>query len=134
MDTASGALPLTYAIASQAIPQVSAGKVKTLAVVGNTRSQLLPGVPTVDEIVPGFEAPPGWTALFAPAGMPTPVLQRLHAETVRAINSPDCNSKIIALGYEPMPSKSPEEFSALVKRQIALVSRMVNSAGIKVAD
>lgn len=133
-DTASGALPLTYVIASQGMPQVSAGKVKALAVVGNSRSLQLPGVPTVDEVVAGFEPPPGWTGLFAPAGIPTSVLQRLHADAVKAITSPECTSKIVALAHEPIPSKSPEEFAALVKRQIALVGRIVNAAGIKATE
>jgi tripartite-type tricarboxylate transporter receptor subunit TctC len=134
MDTASGALPLTYVIASQGLPQVTAGKVKALAVVGNSRLQQLPSVPAVDEVVAGFEPPPGWTGLFVPAGMPASLLQRVHADAVKAITSTECTSKIIALAHEPIPSKSPEEFSALVKRQIALVSRIVSSAGIKAAE
>jgi tripartite-type tricarboxylate transporter receptor subunit TctC len=95
---------------------------------------LLPDVPVVAEVVPGFEVPPAWTALFGPANLPQGVLRRIHSDTVKAVTSPEGRAKILDVGFEPMASKSPEEFAAQVKRQIALVERIVKAAGIPPVD
>ena len=113
---------------------VKSGKLRALAVLGDSRSSLLPDVPTVQEVLPGFEPPPAWTGLFAPAGLPAPVLRRLHDDAVKAVNSPEGRERLLAAEFEPRTSPSPERFAADIRRDVALVAKIIKAAGIDPAD
>jgi len=134
LDAASGALQLSFAVSAQAMPLIKTGKVKLVAVLADSRFAPMPEVPTIAEALPGFDSPPRWTGLFVPAGVPAPIVRRLHADFVRAINSPEGRARILDTGFEPMTNKSPEEFAALIKSQIELVARIVKTARIPKSD
>ena len=92
----------------------------------------LHGVPTVDEAgVKGFEDYT-WNGLSAPAGVPRDVLTRLHAEVVKALQSPDLRSRFAAQGIEIAPSASYEEFTAFVRDEVARNAKLARDANIKV--
>jgi tripartite-type tricarboxylate transporter receptor subunit TctC len=133
-DVVAGQIPTTFAISGLVVPAVRAGKVKALAIMRESRFNALPDVPTVGEIVPGFETPPSWTGLFAPAGMAQPLLLRVHADVVKALNKPEIRGKLAAQHFEVITHETPEAFAAQVKRQIELVGRIVKGAGIKPGD
>ena len=133
-DTVAGQIPTTFAISGLVVPAVRAGKLKALAIVRDVRFKALPDVPTVGEIVPGFETPPSWTGLFGPAGLPQPLLRRIHAAVLRALNKPEIRAKLADQHFEVITNETPEEFAAQIKRQIDLVGKIVKSAGIKPAD
>jgi tripartite-type tricarboxylate transporter receptor subunit TctC len=126
----SGQIPVTYAILGSIGPYLRSGKVIALARVGTSRLESMPQIPALSEMVPGFQPPPGWEGMFAPAGLPLPILQRLNADAVRALNLPQTKSKISDLGFEIM-GNTPEQFSALIKSQIDLVSSIAKSANIQ---
>lgn len=126
----SGQIPVTYAILGSIGPHLRAGKVVPLARVGSSRLESMPQVPALTEIAPGFEPPPGWEGMFAPAGLPQPVLRRLHADAVKALALPQTKAKITDLGFDII-GNTPEEFTALIKSQIELVSRIAKSAKIQ---
>src|SRR5512147_1153816 len=88
--------------------QVRAGRLRGLAVTSPRRIASLPDLPAVAEALPGFEIV-GWYGVLGPARMPEPVVARLHAEFVKALNSPDMHERIVADGSEPVGS-SPEAF------------------------
>jgi tripartite-type tricarboxylate transporter receptor subunit TctC len=124
----------TFAISGLAVPAVRAGKIKALAVNRNTRFSALPDVPTVAEVVPGFETPPSWTGLFGPASMPQPLLRQVHALAVRALTAPPVRAKLAEGYFDVITNATPEEFQAQLKREIDLVGRIVKSANIQAAD
>jgi tripartite-type tricarboxylate transporter receptor subunit TctC len=71
-----------------------------------------------------------WFGLLAPAGTPRPIINRLNAETIKALNTPEIKTAIAATGLELMPG-SPEQFAEYIKSQIAKFSAIAKTAGIK---
>jgi tripartite-type tricarboxylate transporter receptor subunit TctC len=130
VDTVTGQVQTALSTYSGALPHVSAGKLRILAVVRDARSARLPDVPTVAEAVPGFEAPSSGVGIFAPAGTPSAILNRIQSEIARASKDPEAQQKLRDGAYEVLAS-TPEEFTARMKREIALTARLVKSAGIK---
>ena len=126
----SGQIPVTYAILGSIGPHLRAGKVVALARVGSTRLESMPQVPALTEIAPGFEPPPGWEGMFGPAGLPQPILRRLNTDAVKALGLPQSKVKLNELGFDII-ANTPEEFTALIRSQIELVSRIAKSAKIQ---
>ena len=115
----SGEVPLTIvSIAGGAMPNIKAGKVKILAMIGAKRYPGLPNVPNLPEVVPGFEPPPTWIAFFGPAKMPKPVTDRLRnalADAGRAVKA-----LVAALEKDPPPfrTKASAEIVAGARRRL----------------
>ena len=113
-------------------PHVRDGKLRALAVASPNRNRNLPGIPTVAEVgYAGMELD-FWFGLFAPAGTPPAVVQRLHKEFVAAINNPDVTKKILDTGLDVTTSRSPEEFAALVASDAVRLGKMVKDSGARV--
>lgn len=129
IDVVTGQLPLTYAITGAAGTFIKSGKIKVLGVVKNQRVALLPDVPAFGEVMPKFQQPPNWTAIFGPGGLPPPVLARLNSAIVKSMHHPDAQARWISNGYEVI-GNTPEEFATQIKLQTALVASIVKSAGI----
>ena len=110
--------------------QLSSGKLRILAVLENRRYAGLAQVPTLGELVPGFEPTPSWTGLFGPAGLAPAITERLNGAFRKALEAPevktfmDDNGAILTAG-------TPAEFAATVKRDLALAAKAVKAAGIK---
>lgn len=112
------------------LPFVRSGKLRALAVGTLVRSPSLPEVPTVAESgYPGFEASL-WLAVFAPAGTPAPVLERLQKEIRAVVQAPDSADVIGKAGAEPV-SSSPAELAAIVRDGIVKYAKVVKMAGVK---
>jgi tripartite-type tricarboxylate transporter receptor subunit TctC len=90
---------------------------------------LLPDVPAMAEVLPGFDMV-NWWGLFVPAGTPQPIIGRLNAELVKIMRSPDVVDRFAGLGVEAL-SSTPEELTALVKAEIASFGRLIKAANIK---
>jgi tripartite-type tricarboxylate transporter receptor subunit TctC len=129
-DLMNGQLQLGFPDALVVIPHVKAGRIRALGVTSRQRLTSLPEVPTVSEAgVPGYDSV-GWYGLFAPAGMPKDVRNRLHSEFVRAMRTPDVIEKFSS--HEAvLGGNSPEEFTAYVRAEYAKWSKVVKAAGIK---
>jgi len=112
------------------IKQIEAGKARAIATTGSRRAELMPDVPTVAEQgYPGYEAL-NWYGFLGPAGMPKPIVDRLHDEIAKAIANPDVVAAMKKTGVEPQSSR-PEEFAAYIKREYATWGKVIKQAGIK---
>jgi tripartite-type tricarboxylate transporter receptor subunit TctC len=129
-DVVSGELHTAFSLYGSIVPFLNTGKVKALAVVRDTRSPRLPGVPTIAEAIPGFEAPASWTGIFAPAGLPPALARRIQSEFAKAAKDADTAAKLAEGGFDVVAS-TPEDFAAHMKREIALIARLAKAAGIK---
>ena len=109
---------------------IKAGKLRALAVTSSKRTSLFPDVPTIAEAgVPGYEIG-SWQAVYAPAGTPKPIVERLNAEIVKALKSPDIAERFAGLGMEPVANTSAQmaEFN---KAEVAKWAKIVKEANIK---
>ena len=113
-----------------ALPHVNNGKLKAIAVTSAKRALSLPNVPTLAEAgVPGYEAT-SWNGLFAPARTPRPIIDKIHAEVVKILNTPDVRDKLVAAGSDPVGS-TPEEFLAYIKLELARWGKVIRDNNIK---
>ncbi|MSQ52508.1 MAG: tripartite tricarboxylate transporter substrate binding protein [Betaproteobacteria bacterium] len=129
-DTVSGRIATSFSIYAAALPFINSGKIKVLAVVLDTRSSRLPSVPAVAEAIPGFEAPSSWTGIFSPAGMSPALARRIQSEFAKAAKDPATLAKLTQGGFDVVATP-PEEFAESIKREVALITRLVKASGIK---
>jgi tripartite-type tricarboxylate transporter receptor subunit TctC len=128
-----GEVDFAFGPLGNAIGHIRSGKLRALGMTGSRRSSVIPEVPTMAEAgVPELELT-GWLGLFAPAGTPRPVIERLHAALVSTISSPEVRERFPALGYEPVGS-TPEDFSARFKRDLTVYARVIQEARIPLQD
>jgi tripartite-type tricarboxylate transporter receptor subunit TctC len=112
------------------LQQILAGQVRALAVAGDARSRDLPDVPTVDETGFGhFDASTTY-ALFGPAGTPTDIVDKVHDEIAKALQSEDVQAKLRTAGVEPKIG-SPEQVSAMLDARVPQWAEVITSAGIR---
>ena len=106
------------------------GKLRSLAVTSSKRSVAAPEVPTVAESgVPGFDVT-AWYGVSVPAKTPRPIVDKLNAEFVRAVKSPDLHDKLVKSGADPAGT-TPEDYTAFVQKEIAKWDKVIKAAGIK---
>ncbi|HEX2825034.1 MAG TPA: tripartite tricarboxylate transporter substrate binding protein [Burkholderiales bacterium] len=126
----SGEVQLTFNNILAALPHVQGGKLKAIAITSRERSKSLPKVPTVAEAgVPGYEAT-SWNGMFAPARTPTAIVNKLNAEVVRILKTPEVRDRFIAMGADPVAS-TPEQFGAYVKSEIARWGKVIRDNNIQ---
>ena len=130
-DLAGGQIQMLFGVLASTLPQIEAGKFKLLAINGNKRFKSMPDVPTMREVLPTYDRPPGWMAYFGPAGLPQPITNRLHAEIVKGMNHPDTIAIFDKLGLGIEVSDSPEQYAAEVKKHYAASGALVKAAGIQ---
>lgn len=129
-DVLSGRIQLAVIGIPAAAPHIKAGKLRALALIAPRRSPVLPDVPTVAEAgLPKFEVTT-WYGVLAPAGTPKAIVLRLNAELARTMHAPELKERFDALATDPVTS-TPEEFAALIKREIAKWGEVVREAGLK---
>ncbi|MFO1323323.1 MAG: tripartite tricarboxylate transporter substrate binding protein [Burkholderiales bacterium] len=129
-DLVGGQIQLDFDTTSSAMAFIKSGKVKALAVMSPKRTPELPDVPTLAEAgLPGVEMTT-WYGLFVTAGTPKAVVDRLYAETMKAIKDPDVQKKLVGLGGEP-GNATQAEFAALVKSDYDRFGRLIKDANVK---
>ncbi len=113
-------------------PHVRSARLRALAVSSASRLPAFPEVPTAEEAgLPGYRITT-WYGVFAPAGTPAAIVGRLHADTVKAMQSPETRSKLEGIGADGTVSRSPEEFAALVRADTARYAGIVKSIGLRI--
>ncbi len=113
------------------VPHVKAGRLRAIAVSGGKRSPALPDVPTVAQAaLPGFDVTV-WQGILAPAGTPRELVARLHSEIVGALQKPDVQSRMAALGVDIIGS-TPQEFGAFIKRDIEKWAVVIKASGARI--
>ena len=127
----SGELQVLMAGLATVLPQAKSGKIKVLAVSGSQRSRMAPEVPTVAEAgVPGYEFNV-WYGMMAPGGTPRPIVTKLATEIARLLKAPVILERFAVAGLEPI-SNTPDEFTALLKREIPEWNKVAKAANIRV--
>ena len=132
-DLLANRISMSFANIVNVVPLAREGKLRALAITSIRRSALAPDLPTMAESgFVGFEAVP-WFGLLAPAGTAKDVLEKLHAETVKALAMPQVRKKFDELGLEPV-GNTPEEFTAVMKKEMPEWAKVIKDAGIKLGN
>jgi tripartite-type tricarboxylate transporter receptor subunit TctC len=129
-STAAGETAAVFSGASVA-PLLSSGRLRPIAVAGSKRSVFYPALPAIAEFYPGFDAT-SWVALFAPAGMPDPVMNRLRTEVNKVLAHPETAEKFKDAGAGEPYVTTPAEFSALIRAENARYGELVKRLGVVV--
>ena len=129
-DLIGGQVAMSFGTLPGLAPFVKAGRLRALAVSGAQRAASLPAVPTVAESLPGFEVLT-WYGLFAPAGTSREIVARLRGETVKALASPDVKQRLAAQGFDA-EGNTPDEFTAIIRRDLARWQKVIAEAKIRV--
>ncbi|MCC7484654.1 MAG: tripartite tricarboxylate transporter substrate binding protein [Burkholderiales bacterium] len=129
-DVVAGQIQSTFSTPPTSLPLVKAGRLRILAAAAPKRSPLLPEVPTFAEN--GFTGidVSNWYSVMSVGGTPKPVIQKLHGAVLRAIDSTDMRERLASSALEPAPN-TPEEFRALISREIKRWVGVVKDAGIQ---
>lgn len=129
-DTLSGRVQYFFSPISAALPMLRDGRLVALAVSSAKRSSALPQVPTVAESgLAGFDYNL-WVGVFAPAGTPPDVIDKIGRSVGRALEATDVKERMASLGAEPMPM-APAEFDKFVRAEMDDAAKVVKAAGIK---
>ena len=127
----AGEVPVTFGTAASVSPHTKTGRLRGLAVTSGKRSAVLPDLPAIAEAgIPGYEML-NWLGLFAPAGTPRAIVDRLAAESLKVVRAPDVVQRFHAQGAEPSPLGT-EDFAAFVKSEIGKWAKVVAATGMTV--
>ncbi len=133
VDVMGGNVAAMFDILVTSLPQIRSGKVRALAVTSDRRSEYAPDIPTMRESgVPGYSEAGSdlWFGVFAPANTPRPIVERLHAELVKAMDSAEVKERMRLQAYSRWTLR-PEAFSEFLRTDFEKWGRVVRSAGIK---
>jgi tripartite-type tricarboxylate transporter receptor subunit TctC len=129
IDVVAGQVPVTFGTAASVSPHTKSGRLRGIAITGSQRSALLPDLPTIAESgLPGYEMI-NWLGLFAPAGTPRAIVDKLSSESVRIVRTPDVRERLNAQGAEPSPMAA-DEFTPFVKREVDKWAKVVTATGM----
>ena len=128
-DLLGGQTQMIFATMPTVLPQVKAGRLRAIAVIGPARTSAL-DVPTVAESLPGFEVS-NWIGLFAPAGTPPEIVARLNAEVQKIMRSPEIQKRLEAEGAKFIPT-TPQSFAAFQRVEAEKWGKAIHDANIKV--
>lgn len=129
IDTMSGQVAMSFPVLSAAQPHVQAGKLRALGVTGTKRSPLMPDVPTIAEAgLPGYTFET-WFIVFAPAGTPKPVIDKLNTSLNQALNTPALRERMARDGFDPTPS-TPEQARARLEQEMPQWAKLIKERGI----
>ncbi|MDM0051013.1 tripartite tricarboxylate transporter substrate binding protein [Variovorax sp. J22R115] len=130
LDAMAGQIPLAVVDLPSALQQIKAGKLVAYAVTSPQRLPMLPDVPTVAESgLPGYDST-GWFGVVAPADTPAPIIARLNAEIVAALNDEQVKAAMRNLGVEPAPG-TPKAFDDYIRAETRKWAQVIKTAGIK---
>lgn len=129
-EVIAGRIDFAFVALGAALPQIRSAKLTALAVNGAARSSALPDVPTLREAGFSDAEYPMWLGLFVPAGTPREIVDKLHRETLKALQEPRVKDKLAALGVDPMVM-TPAEFDALVSNETRMNAGLVKAIGLK---
>jgi len=129
LATVANDTQVLFSAGTQTLPHVKAGKARLLAVTEPKRSKLLGDVPTVAEVLPGYEMSV-WYAVFGPAGMPRELVQQLNAEINKALALPVMRARMEAIGVDLVVS-TPEQLATQLKSDTERYGKVIKDLGIK---
>lgn len=129
-DLIAGQIPMSFETALVALPQINAGKVRALAVTPGKRAKVLPDTPTLAESgLKGFDVA-SWQALFAPAGTPKAIVDRLNAELTKIVAETQVAARLYTMGVENVPM-TPAQFADFNRAELAKWAKIVKDGNVK---
>jgi tripartite-type tricarboxylate transporter receptor subunit TctC len=129
-DLLGGQVQVMFSTMPPALPHVTAGRLRALAVASLRRSPAAPELPTLDETaLPGFEATT-WHGVMVPAGTPSAIVAKLHDDIVAVLRTPEIAERLSSQGAEAI-GNTPEEFASYIRRETAKWAKVVRESGAK---
>jgi tripartite-type tricarboxylate transporter receptor subunit TctC len=129
-DTLAGHVSLTMGNMLAALPHVRTGRLRAFGVTTKTRAAGAPDIPTIAEAgVPGYESVQ-WFGFLAPAGTPRDIVGRLHRDILKVVQEPDIKQRFLSDGAEAAWSRTPDEFTAFMRVEVAKWAKVVERAKI----
>jgi len=127
-DTIANEVQLTYPVLPAGLPHVQSGRLRALGVTTPKRTPLLPDVPAIDEVVPGYQMM-GWYSIVVPRGTPEPIIAKITKEIARAVKEPDFGEQLKGLGLE-MSGVTGRDFDAFRRDQRKRITEIVKASGV----
>ncbi len=128
-STLGGHVPIAVSALPTAVTYIRGGQLRALGMFSSKRASALPDVPTMKEAT-GHDLPADIVNGFiAPAGLPKPIIEFLHRETVKVLSAPDTREKLATMGFDPVAS-TPEEFAEWIKTEIVRWGKVIRDANI----
>jgi tripartite-type tricarboxylate transporter receptor subunit TctC len=125
-----GEVDIAIGLAATALPVIRSGKVRVLAIIEGKPFGEMADVPSAAEIIPGFEPPPSWLAVFAPVALPPRLIDKLSSDVVKTVRAPGLGARSAEEGLE-LVGNSPQEFLAQLRKQHELIGRLAKAANIR---
>lgn len=129
VDTIGGQVQMSFPVLSAAASHVRAGTLRAIGVTGKQRSPIMPDVPTIAEAGMPSYAFETWFMVFAPAGTPAPVLEKLNASLRTALTNPTVSARMTKEGFDPLIA-TPAEARARLERELPQWGKLVKERGI----
>ena len=129
VDLMSGELAVMFGNITGPLGHIQAGRLRAIAVTGPAPAPVLPGVPRIGELYPGFELVT-WMGIFLPAGTPEPIRAKLQGEFIKVVQRKDVNERLVGLGNDVVAGRG-EELAGLLDRELKLYATIIKSAGIR---
>ena len=131
-DLLAGRHQVAFDTMPAAASYVQSGRMRALAVTSAKRVAEFASLPTAEEAgVPGYQMTT-WYGVFAPAGTPAAIVNRLHAEFARAIQAPGTRERLVENGFDGTVTRTPEEFAAMVRADVLRYAKLVKDAGLRI--
>ena len=131
LDVLPGRVPLLATILAEAVPYIQSGKLRVLAGTSPKRAPSLPDVPTIGEALPAYRAGTGLWAIVTRAGTPPAVLNKLNADFIKALHTPEVRARLAQADIEIVGSR-PEQCDAFLREQTAVWGAIVKASGARV--
>lgn len=128
-DAIAGQVHMLMSVIPAVLTSVQSGRLRALGITSAQRSALMPELPTIAETVPGYEFI-GWASVFAPAGTPRVIIDKLNAQIVKAVHFPGVRDRLAALGFE-VASSTPQELAAYLAVQTEKMRTAVRVSGAR---
>ena len=129
VDIVAGRVSLMFAAAAPSIPFFKNGTLRALAVSSAARLAELPDVPPVADTVPGFDES-NWSIILAPAGTPSDIVDKLHAELRAVMAMPEVEKQLATIGMMPIVSQSPKDLKSFISTAVERWGKIVQQAGM----
>jgi len=127
-DVIAGHVKIMFSSLIQTTPFIKTGQLRALGTGGAKRTAVLPDVPAIGETVPGYVAE-NWWGVVAPAGLPTPLVEKLHKEILATLDAPDLKAQFAREGAETLDMSSAD-FGGYIQREIEKWGRVVKEGNI----
>jgi tripartite-type tricarboxylate transporter receptor subunit TctC len=128
-DVMAGRVNLMFDVLPNALPQIRAGRLKAIAMIGDTPAKELPNVPVLTGLLPP-KALAGWNGIVVPARTPKDVVNKLNADLITAVRSPEIQERFANLTVDTI-TNTPQEFDAFIRSEMAFWGEVVRNAGIR---